>query len=109
LRDAEPPPGVRLLPPGDPFLQARDREVLVPEKSHQSQLWRMLGNPGALLVDGMIAGTWRARQAGRGRLELTVTPFASAGARVRRDLEAEAQTVAAARGVSDVRVLVDPA
>jgi hypothetical protein len=109
LRDAEPPPGVRLLPPGDPFLQARDRDVLVPEKSHQSQLWRMLGNPGALLVDGMIAGTWRARQAGRGRLELTVTPFASAGARVRRDIEAEAQTVAAARGVSDVRVLVDPA
>ncbi|WP_373684296.1 DNA glycosylase AlkZ-like family protein [Micromonospora thermarum] len=76
LRSAEPLPGVRLLPPGDPFLAARDRGVLVPEKAHQAQVWRIIGNPGAFLVDGDVAGTWRAKQAGRGTLEITVSPFA---------------------------------
>ena len=109
LRTAEPVPLVRLLPPGDPFLQARDRDLLVPERAHQQQLWRMLGNPGALLVAGEVAGTWRARQAARGRLELTVTPFARLSKRIGRDLDAEAETVRAARGAAEVRVRVDAA
>ncbi|PZF88665.1 DNA glycosylase AlkZ-like family protein [Micromonospora deserti] len=109
LRTAEPLPGVRLLPPGDPFLQARDRAVLVPEKARQAQLWRILGNPGALLVDGDVAGTWRAKQAGRGALELTVAPFGALPARVRRDLDVEAAVVAAARQATDVHLRVEPA
>lgn len=98
LRAARPAPGVRLLPPGDPFLQGRDRDVLVPEKPHQKQLWRIIGNPGALLVDGEVAGVWRAKMAGRGALEVTVTPFDGRPlpARVRRELDAEAAVVAAA-------------
>ncbi|MGK5676934.1 DNA glycosylase AlkZ-like family protein [Micromonospora sp. URMC 106] len=108
LRGARPLPGVRLLPPGDPFLQARDRDVLVPDRARQSQLWRVIGNPGALLVAGDVAGTWRAKQAGRGVLEVTVTPWAALPPRARKDLDAEAASVAAARGAADVRVTVDP-
>ncbi|RZU77764.1 winged helix DNA-binding protein [Micromonospora kangleipakensis] len=107
LRAAEPARLVRLLPPGDPYLQARDRALLVPEKAHQQQLWRMLGNPGALLVDGEIAGTWRARQAAKGRLDLTVTPFTALPARVGREVRAEAEVVATARGASEVRVAIE--
>ncbi|GAB3944122.1 crosslink repair DNA glycosylase YcaQ family protein [Micromonospora vulcania] len=65
LTGAPTPSLVRLLPPGDPFLAGRDRDLLVPEREHQRQLWRAISSPGALLVDGEVAGIWRARQAGR--------------------------------------------
>ncbi|MGI5237516.1 DNA glycosylase AlkZ-like family protein [Dactylosporangium sp. CA-139066] len=104
LRSARPIRGVRLLPPSDPFLQARDRAVLVPDKSQSKEVWRILGNPGVVLLDGEIAGTWRARVA-RKRLELTVTPWLPLSAETRRDLESEAQTVAAARSLLSADVL----
>ncbi|MET8121747.1 crosslink repair DNA glycosylase YcaQ family protein [Micromonospora sp. NPDC005189] len=107
LTGASAPRLVRLLPPGDPFLAGRDRDLLVPEREHQRQMWRAIGNPGALLVDGEVVGTWRARQAGKGRLELTVSPWSALSARIRREVDAEAATVAAARAATDVRVLVD--
>ncbi|MFK3983668.1 DNA glycosylase AlkZ-like family protein [Micromonospora sp. NPDC050397] len=102
-----PPRLVRLLPPGDPYLQARDRNLLVPERSRHAQVWRIIGNPGALLVDGEILGTWRARLAGRRRLEVAVLPFGALPGRVRAAIEAEAEHLAAARGVPDVRVTVE--
>lgn len=95
---------VRLLPPGDPFLQARDRALLVPDKSREKAIWRPLGAPGALLVGAELAGTWRAKAAGR-RLDVTVTPFAPLAPAVRKTLEAEAETVASARGAAGVRLL----
>ena len=42
---------MRLLGPFDPFLQARDREVVVPDPAHRKDLWRTLGRPGGVLVD----------------------------------------------------------
>ncbi|MEN8652065.1 crosslink repair DNA glycosylase YcaQ family protein [Streptomyces sp. 21So2-11] len=92
---------VRLLPPGDPFLQARDRGLVVPVKSREREIWRAIGGPGALLVGSEILGTWRARAAGR-RLDLTVTPFAALPSGVGAGLDAEAAVVASARGAADV-------
>lgn len=62
---------VRLLSPFDLFLQARDRELLVPDPVRRKQLWVMLGRPGAVLLGGKIAGTWRPRASGR-KLQLAV-------------------------------------
>lgn len=107
LLGAPPPRLVRLLPPSDPFLQARDRHLLVPDKLRQAAVWRILGNPGALLVDGEIAGTWRARMAGRSTLDVTVTPFDALPAHQRRAAEVEAENVATARGAENVRVRFD--
>jgi winged helix DNA-binding protein len=107
LRSAPAPRLVRLLPPSDPFLQARDRALLVPDKAHQAALWRVLGNPGALLVDGEISGVWRARVAGGAKLEVTVTPFHALSVANRAEVEDEAGGVAAARGATDVRVRFD--
>ncbi|MBM0231819.1 winged helix DNA-binding domain-containing protein [Micromonospora sp. STR1_7] len=107
LIGAPTPRLVRLLPPGDPFLAGRDRDLLVPAREHQQQLWRAIGNPGALLVDGEITGTWRARQAGKGRLAVTVSPWSALSTQVRRAADAEAASLAAARGAADVRVEFD--
>ncbi|MFG2044313.1 winged helix DNA-binding domain-containing protein [Dactylosporangium sp. NPDC048998] len=103
LLAAPPIRGVRLLPPSDPFLQARDRSVLVPDKAQAKEVWRILGNPGVLLLDGEISGTWRARLV-RSRLELTVTPWLPLTAATRRCVDSEAQTVAAARGLDSADV-----
>jgi hypothetical protein len=51
----------RLLPSGDAYflLHGRDRELLIPDTSRRSALWTSRVWPGAVLVDGEIAGTWR--------------------------------------------------
>ena len=53
------PPKVVLLPPRDAFLNLPDRETLVPEKKHHPHVWRVLGNPGVLLVNGRVAALWK--------------------------------------------------
>jgi hypothetical protein len=64
---AEAGPGApaRLLPSGDTFflLWGADRSILVPEPKRQAELWTTRVWPGALLVNGEVAGTWR-RSAG---------------------------------------------
>ena len=102
-RPPEPEP-VRLLGPFDPYLQARDRDLLVPDKSVQKILWPVLGRPGALLVDGEIAGTWRTKAAGR-KLTLTVEPLAPLPSPVWSKVGVEAERVAEVRGAADVRVV----
>jgi hypothetical protein len=72
LADPHDPSGVvRLLGPFDPFLQARDRELLVPDEARRKELWRTLGRPGAVLVGHEVRGTWRPRASGS-RLRLLV-------------------------------------
>ncbi len=58
------PAAARLLPSGDTFylLQGRDRELLVADAAHRALLWTPRVWPGALLVSGEIAGTWRRDQ-----------------------------------------------
>ena len=75
LLGAPPAEVVRLVPCPDPWLLARDRELVVPGKAHRKALWPVLGPPGGLLVDGEIAGAWRTKSSGK-RLDVTVQPFA---------------------------------
>lgn len=99
------PPTVRLLPPSDPLLQARDRHLLVPDPGQRKTMWPILGRPGALLLDGEMAGLWRARKQGR-RLAITVEPFVSLAAAQRRELDDEAALLATVRGQADAVVAV---
>jgi hypothetical protein len=65
-RQHDPAAPARLLPSGDPyylFHRAAERALLVEDAAHRSRLWTSRVWPGALLVDGAIAGTWR--RAGR--------------------------------------------
>ena len=107
LESAPSPTGVRLLPAMDPLLQARDRDVLLPDRSRQKEVWRILGNPGAVLLDGEIAGVWRAKMAGRKRVDLTVTPFGRLASAQRSAIEEESTRVARARGAPEATVTFD--
>jgi hypothetical protein len=104
LKSAKASSGVRLIPAMDALLQARDRDLLVPGRDRQKEVWRALGNPGVVLVDGEISGVWRAKMAGRKRIDLTVTPFGSFSAKTRKAVEAEADQVARGRGADDSTV-----
>jgi hypothetical protein len=105
LAELEAPPaarGIRLLPPGDPYLQKPNRPLLAPDEELRKRLFRPVASPGAVLRDGRLAGLWRARAKGR-KTELSVE---KTGRLARGDLADEAQRVAALRGSPDVAVTV---
>jgi hypothetical protein len=83
--DPRPVMGVRLLPSGDTHYLSwgADRELLVEDPAHRLRLWTSRVWPGALLVDGEIAGTWR-----RSQTDVTIDPWRSLS---RREVEAVAE------------------
>ena len=103
LRSARTPELVRLLGPFDPFLQAGDRTLLVPDTSVHKALWPVLGRPGVLLVDGEVLGVWRSK-ATKTRLTLTVEAFAPLSKAQWAQVEAEAARVGEARAIGNVAV-----
>jgi hypothetical protein len=95
----ESPPaaeGVRLLPPGDPYLQKPNRPLLAADPELRKRLFRPVASPGAVLRDGRLAGLWRVKAKGA-ELELTVEKL---GRLARGDLEEEAGRVAELRGAA---------
>lgn len=95
-------PVVRLLGPFDLYLQARDRSLLVADPARQKDLWRTLGRPGAVLVDGEVLGTWRPKASGR-RLTVVVDAWEPWPPAVQQAVEAEQERLAAHRGLTLVR------
>lgn len=102
LRSAAMPSGVRLLPPRDPYTQLRDRHTVV-DPDRQRAIWKTIGEPGAVLVDGEIAGSWRPHKGGR-KLTLTISTFGPVTGRNSRLLQEEAEQLAPLRGASAVDV-----
>ncbi|MCU1657048.1 MAG: Winged helix DNA-binding protein [Pseudonocardiales bacterium] len=94
---------VRLLGAFDPYLQARDRDLIVPDRSVHKTLWPVLGRPGVVLVDGEILGTWRPRSSGK-KLTIAVQSFAPLPPSAWTGVEDEAARIAAVRGATDVAV-----
>jgi hypothetical protein len=93
----------RLLGAFDPYLQARDRDLIVPDKAVQKTLWPILGRPGVVFVNGEVVGTWRPKSA-KTRLQLNVETFAPLPPAIRREVEADAERVGTARDATDVDV-----
>lgn len=93
------PRTVRLVGPYDLVLQARDRELLVPDAARRKALWPVLGRPGAVLVDGEVVGTWRPRAKGR-TLALELDEWVPWDAEVRDALGREHERLAAFRDVT---------
>ncbi|MFC3494637.1 winged helix DNA-binding domain-containing protein [Glycomyces rhizosphaerae] len=91
--------GTRLLGPYDLFLQARDRSTLMADPAKAKALWPVLGRPGAILVDGEITGLWRPRKSGK-KFTVAVQPWSELDGDERKAVEAEAERLAAFRGVA---------
>lgn len=101
LRDDVPvlesPPeatGIRLVPPGDPYLANPNRALVAPNADLRKRLFRPVASPGAILKDGALAGLWRVTAKG-GITEITVERL---GRLARSELEPEVQRVADLRG-----------
>jgi Winged helix DNA-binding domain len=105
LAALESPPaaeGIRLLPPGDPYLQKPNRPLLAPDDALRKRLFRPVASPGAVLKDGRLAGLWRMKAKGR-KGEIAVEKV---GRLARKDVEDEAKRLAELRGFGDVAVTV---
>ncbi len=90
LRSADGSDPTRLLPSGDTYflLWGDDRQLLVSDAAHRSQLWTSRVWPGAVLLEGEIAGTWR-----RSQHEVTVRPWRRFTRAHRTAVEAEAESL----------------
>lgn len=85
-----PGAAVRLLPSGDAYflLQGADRGLLVPDAGQRAALWTTRVWPGAVLLGGEIAGTWR-----RAGAVMTVQPWRPLSPAERDAVAAEAESL----------------
>jgi hypothetical protein len=102
LESPPAPEGIRLIPPGDPYLQKPNRPLLAPDPELRKRLFRPVASPGAVLRNGRLTGLWRVKAKGR-KAELTVEKLG----RLRRgELEEEAQHVAVLRGAAEAALVL---
>ena len=88
--DSETPAPARYLPEFDNLLLSHaDRTRVLPEAYRRLVLGAKNGRiPATFLVDGMVAGTWRAERK-RGAATLTLSPFAALAKAAVAELEQE--------------------
>jgi hypothetical protein len=81
-----PASAARLLPSGDAYylLWGADRGLLVPEARRRGELWTTRVWPGALLVGGQLAGTWR-----RSAADVSIDTWRRLSPKEREAVEAE--------------------
>ena len=80
----------RLLPSGDTYflLQGADRALLVPDPDLRNRLWTSRVWPGAVLIAGEIAGTWR-----RADSKVTIESWRKLSPKEVAAVDAEARTL----------------
>jgi hypothetical protein len=111
---AEPAGGrgpVRLLPEYDCYVMGfREREQLVPEsvreriKAHPKGRFEGVAAVPTVLVDGVVAGTWRRAKRGK-KVEIEVEPARALTNHERRELEAEAGRIGTFLGAEPTLVV----
>ncbi len=106
-RPPEPAASVRLLPDYDCYTigshpPGPQRKRLIPEESGTRVFGGGAGPFASLVIDGRVAGVWRRRASGR-RLRVHVEPFGRIAAAVERQINVEAERIAAFLG-SDAEV-----
>ena len=95
---------VRLLSPGDPLLQLRDRALLVSDSTLQKAIWKNLGPTGLALVGTTLIGLTRVQKK-QSSLQLTVEMTGKADSKLRAAVEEEAAHLARVRGAVGVKTV----
>ncbi|MFB6889101.1 winged helix DNA-binding domain-containing protein [Kitasatospora sp. NPDC056327] len=97
--DPDTPAPVRLVAPFDNLLLSHaDRTRVLPEEYRPRVMTQNGIVLGSLLVDGLVAGSWRTAEEPGERWSVTIRPFAPLGRADRRAAEAEAERVLAFAG-----------
>jgi hypothetical protein len=79
-----------LLGGHDPYLDQRDRHILLGDKALHKQVWKTITNPGAILRYGEIVGIWTSKKKGKGiEIKMTLWNDASAAKQKLYDLAEE--------------------
>ena len=93
------PPGLDrawlLLGAHDPYLDLRDRELILPDKALHRKLWRTTANLGAVIYQGEAVGMWTAKSKPKG-LEIEAELWKDVPG-ARRSIDELAQNYAAFR------------
>ncbi len=87
-----------LLGPHDPYLDIRDRGILLEGKSLQKEVWKTVANPGVILKGGRVAGIWRTKTL-KDKLDVSMVLFEPMSSQERKKLNALAQEYAAFRQI----------
>lgn len=99
FRRADTEEALLLLGPHDPYLDIRDRAILLEDTAAQRQVWRTVGNPGVVLKGGKIIGIWKTRTQ-RENLSVTTTLWEPLSAPEQRELERQMEGYASFRGLA---------
>ena len=82
-----------LLSAHDPYLDVRDRSVILPDKALQKSVWKTVGNPGVLLKGGRVVGIWRQKTQ-KDQLNISIDLFETLMASERGNLQELAEAYA---------------
>lgn len=85
-----------LLGAHDPYLDLKDRTVILEDKARHKAIWKYVGNPGAVLKGGRVIGTWKGKTL-KDKLDVTISLWEAASASEQKKLEALAGQYAAFR------------
>ena len=99
LLSAEEGDRLLLIGPHDPYLDLRDREIVLEDTVRQRQVFRTVANPGAILRGGRIIGIWSAKSE-KGKIRFSLRLWDGAGEVTRRELNRQAEEYAAFRGLT---------
>lgn len=99
FRRADTEEALLLLGPHDPYLDIRDRAILLDDTAAQRQVWRTVGNPGVILKSGKIIGIWKTRIQ-REKLSVTTTLWQPLSTPEQRELERQMEGYASFRGLA---------
>lgn len=99
FRCADTEEALLLLGPHDPYLDIRDRAILLEDTAAQRQVWCTVGNPGVILKSGKIIGIWKTRIQ-REKLSVTTTLWQPLSAPEQRELERQMEGYASFRGLA---------
>ena len=99
FRRADTEEALLLLGPHDPYLDIRDRAILLEDTAAQRQVWRTVGNPGVILKGGKIIGIWKTRIQ-RENLSVSTTLWEPLSAPEQRELERQMEGYASFRGLA---------
>ena len=97
LLAAEEGEEVKLLGAHDPYLDLRDRIVILDNQALHKMVWQTVANPGVVLKGGRIIGHWKTNMQKK-QMHLTITLYEKVSASQQKQLEQMSQEYAAFRG-----------